>query len=173
MGQVKAFLASRKGKIIFISTFLLVFVASVASAFQPRSFMRKMMRGKINAIAKKVNLTKTQKAKLRKIYKEARKDRAKHKARVKKFRKQIKTIMLQDKPNKKKLDTLIANNMDEMKKVVLSKTTYILQAHAVLTSKQRKILHSEMKKMKSKFKHFRSKWHKKFDDPNHVPFFLK
>lgn len=122
-------------------------------------------------VVSKLNLTSDQKARLRLVFREAHRDRAANKAKMKQLHGKLLGLMKQNKPNKQQLDQLVDQGFDAAKRIARSKTVYLLRAHAILTPQQRKLLLTELQKLHKRMKRFRKcSGHGK---PGFVPPFLR
>lgn len=121
-------------------------------------------------IAKQLDLSTDQKARLQIIWREAHSDKAQHKANVKKFQAKLKAVLSQDKPSKAELDGLVNDFFDYAKRQTLSKTAFFLRAHDVLSPQQRKKIRSTMEKFHKRMQKRRERMHRKHGN---VPPFLK
>ena len=170
METMRNTIQSKKGKLILGGLAFLMLLGLGASAVAKRMHRHGWL---MKRIAKKLDLSQDQKARLRIIFKNARKDVMQNKAQMKGIKDSLKKLMAEENPSKTKLDELVAKGFDTAKKIALSKTTYLLQARDVLTPVQRTKIKNFMKRIKKFRKKRGRKFNKMWNDPNFVPSFLK
>ncbi len=121
-------------------------------------------------IAKELDLSTDQKARLQIIWREAHADKTKHKAQVKQFRTKVKAILSQDNPSKAELDGIVSDIFDYAKRQTLSKTAYLLRAHDVLIPAQRQKIRNMLEKFR---KRMEKRHERRLKKHGNVPPFLK
>lgn len=105
-----------------------------------------------------VHLDPSQRAELRAIYFDARKDFYKDQDAIRKLQDHGLELLRKDNPNKKEVDALIDAWAERFKQIARSRTDAVLKAHGTLTTAQRHQLAANLQWMRARYERWRGRW---------------
>jgi Spy/CpxP family protein refolding chaperone len=110
----------------------------------------------MRAAIQKLNLSTAQKLRLIGVFRQVRQGHKQDRAKLEATHARLLQVLSQESPNKSELDAAVLQALNTIKDLAMSKSTYILRVHAILTEQQRQILHGELQKMHKRWERVRA-----------------
>ncbi|HAA55378.1 MAG TPA: hypothetical protein DCE42_11515 [Myxococcales bacterium] len=121
---------------------------------------------KMRKLAKEMQVTPMQRDKLISIGFKAYHNNIKHRKEFKEMRREFFHLLSKEQLTQKEVDAFVTKHIAKIQKVLLSNTPLLLEARAVLTPEQRRILAFRIQQMQRHKRRWRRHWH---PHPTHAP----